>query len=241
MTCFIRFYEELNFFLPLSRKKAEFQTVLYPGQSIKDLIESLGVPHTEVDLILINGESVDFTYHPQNLDRISVYPVFESLNIKNITRLHPEPLREIKFILDVHLGKLTKNLRLLGFDSLYKNSYRDREIAEISDYEKRVVLTRDRGLLKRKIITRGYIIRSENPPVQLSEVIKRFDLKSSVKPFTRCSSCNGLLLKVDKSNILDKLEPKTAKYFNEFSQCSECKKVYWKGSHYNNMLKRYAL
>lgn len=237
MECYIRFYEELNFFLPNEKKKVEFKTVLHPNQSIKDLIESIGIPHTEVDLILVNGQSVDFKYSPQNNDTISVYPVFESFDIQDVIKLRPAPLRETKFVLDVHLGKLVKKLRMLGFDTLYSNCYKDSEIAEISAEENRIVLTRDRGLLKRSIIKRGYLVRSENPDEQLDEVLKRFDLTRTIKKLSRCLNCNGKLYKVDKEEIIDELEPKTVRYFNEFTRCTDCGKIYWKGSHYNNMFK----
>lgn len=232
----IRFYEELNFFLPKEKKKIQFKNTIYPRQTVKDIIEAIGVPHTEVDLILVNGKSVSFCYIPKHGDNISVYPVFESVDIKGFTRLRPEPLREIKFVLDVHLGKLTRKLRMLGFDSLYSNTYSDKEIAEISDEENRIVLTRDRELLKRSIVSRGYILRTDDPEKQLIEVINRFDLKSSITPLVRCLNCNGYLLKVEKSKIVHKLQPNTLKYFNMFKECETCGKLYWRGSHYENML-----
>lgn len=232
----IRFYEELNFFLPKDKKKIQFQYTIYPRQTVKDLIEAIGIPHTEVDLILVNSNSVSFSYIPSHGDNISVYPVFESVDIKGFTRLRPEPLREIKFVLDVHLGKLTRKLRMLGFDSLYSNTYSDKEIAEISNEESRIVLTRDRELLKRSIISRGYILRSDAPVKQLVEVINRFDLKSCITPLVRCLFCNGYLVEVPKSNISHKLKPNTLKYFSSFKECNTCGKLYWKGSHYENML-----
>lgn len=237
MICYIRFYEELNFFLPVDKRKREFQAALYPNQSVKDLIESLGIPHTEVDLILVNGNSVDFSFRPIDKSRISVYPVFESMDITKLTRLRPKPLRVSKFILDVHLGKLSKKLRVLGFDTLYRNDYKDNEIAVKSLEEKRIVLTRDRGLLKRSIIERGYIIRSDDPNEQLIEVFNRFNLKPILKPLSRCLICNGYLKKVEKEDIKLLLQPKTIKYFDKFKQCNSCGKIYWKGSHYQNMLK----
>lgn len=237
MECLIRFYEELNFFLPDNRKKTSFKVTINSGQSVKDLIESLGIPHTEIDLILVNGESVDFSFKPKDGDNISVYPVFESLDISYLIKLRPEPLRETKFIIDVHLGKLAKNLRMLGFDTLYSNKYTDSRIAEISSAENRIVLTRDRGLLKRSIITRGYIVRSDSPNEQLNEILDRFDLKRRTNKFSRCIDCNGILVKVDKKEIISKLKPKTIKYFDEFKCCYDCGKIYWKGSHYNNMFK----
>ena len=231
----IRFYEELNDFLTLSRRKVAFKHSFSGNMTIKDVVESLGVPHTEIDLILINGESVIFNYRPDNSDFISVYPVFESFNISNVTHLRTKPLRVTKFILDVHLGKLARHLRMLGFDSLYQNNYSDREIINISVTDKRIILTRDLGVLKNSAVKHGYWVRSQNHREQLKEVIKHFDLAGDFKPLFRCLECNGVIRKVEKKDVLDKLKPKTKKYYEEFFQCTKCKKVYWEGSHYKKM------
>ncbi|MCK5201220.1 MAG: Mut7-C ubiquitin/RNAse domain-containing protein, partial [Spirochaetales bacterium] len=224
----IRFYEELNDFLEKSKWKVDYAVKTGQGQTVKDLIESENVPHTEVDLILVNSISVDFSYQLKENDRISVFPVFESIDIKNATRLRPLPLRNTQFILDVHLGKLARYLRIGGFDTLYSNSYEDSEIAEIADSEARIVLTRDKGLLKRSIIKRGYWIRSQKAVLQYQEVLKRFDLTGSISMFSRCPSCNGDLKKTEKKDILERLPENTAKYFNDFKICNDCGKIYWK-------------
>ncbi len=188
-----RFYAELNFFLPPNRRQTTFPRAFEGRVSVKDMIESLGVPHTEIDLILVNGESVDFSYLVQDGDQISVYPVFESFDITPVVRVRPKPLREPRFVLDQHLGKLAAYLRMLGFDTLYRNDYDDPELAQISHAEKRTLLTRDRGLLKRSMVTRGYYVRETNPRRQVAEVIRRFDLGGLVAPFRRCITCNGVL------------------------------------------------
>ena len=144
-----RFYAELNDFLPRHEKHIFFQHSFSGNPSIKDTIEAIGVPHTEVDLIIVNGVSVDFSYLLQDEDRVSVYPVFESIDITQALRVRPQPLREIRFVLDIHLGRLAGYLRMLGFDTLYRNDYRDEELAYVSSQEERILLTRDRGLLKR--------------------------------------------------------------------------------------------
>ncbi len=237
----IRFYEELNDFLPTCRQKVEYSLKASAGQSIKDLIESENIPHTEIDMILVNGEAVDFTYRVRDMDRISVYPVFESLDITESSHLRPRPLRNPVFILDVHLGKLARYMRIAGFDSLYSNSYEDFEISEIASRDGRIVLTRDRGLLKRSIVKRGYWIRSQSPASQLEEIIVKFDPGGRIKPFTTCPSCNGILVKKPKKEIAEKLPEKTALYYNDFSVCSSCGKIYWKGSHFrkiNQLLER---
>ncbi len=232
----IRFYEELNDFLENKQKKTPYEVQTAPGQTVKDLIESQNVPHTEVDLIIINGESVDFSYQVKEYDRISVYPVFESFNIKDVTLLKDRPLRSSRFILDVHLGKLARYLRFSGFDTLYSNNYEDSEIAEIAEEQKRAVITRDRGLLKRTIIKRGYWIRSQVSSEQYREVVTRFQLEGLENLFSRCPECNGLLEKEEKKNIIDKLPEKTAIYHNDFKKCTVCGKIYWKGDHYYNFL-----
>lgn len=233
-----RFYEELNDFLPFQRRKVDFSHSFNGRSAIKDIIEALGVPHTEIDLILVNGHSVDFSYIVQDGDRISVYPVFESLDITPLVRLRPRPLRVSRFILDVHLGKLARYLRLLGFDTLYRNDYDDEELAQLARAKRRILLTRDRGLLKRRIITHGYYIRATYPQRQLQEVLERFDLYRSVQSFQRCIRCNGLLASVPKEQVSARLEMDTQRYFNQFWICGDCEQVYWKGSHYTRMRDR---
>jgi uncharacterized protein len=236
-TAVFRFYAELNSLLPTNRRFQNIQQEFKGRQTVKHLIESLGIPHTEIDLILANGSSVDFSYIPKEGDRISVYPVFESLDISPVIHPRPLPLRESKFILDGHLGRLADYLRMLGFDSLYDNDFQDEELALISVNETRILLTRDRGLLKRCLITHGYLLTAHDPKEQLLAVVRRFDLYSQFKPFTRCIVCNGLLFSVNKADIIDLLEPKTRLYFEDFKQCANCGKVYWKGSHLDPMTK----
>jgi hypothetical protein len=230
-----RFYAELNDFLPLARRQNAFTHYFELSASVKDMIEALGVPHTEVDLILVNGRSVDFAYLVQNGDQISVYPVFEAIDISPLVRVRPRPLREPRFILDVHLGRLANYLRMLGFDTLYRNDYPDEELAAISGNEGRILLTRDRGLLKRSIVTHGYCLRTTNSRQQLAEVLRRFDLFKSIQPFRRCLRCNGLLEPVDKTAISEYLPPKIRQEYDEFRRCQDCNQVYWKGSHYDRM------
>ena len=230
-----RFYSELNEFIPSHYKNLQIQYDFEGKPSIKDSIEAIGVPHTEVDLIIVNGNSVGFDYHLKNGDEASVYPVFSDVDIstKATLRENPEPV----FIVDVNLGKLAKNLRMCGFDAIYSNKYSDHDVAQLADRDNRIVLTRDRRLLKQRIITHGYWLRSTDPDQQIYEVFKRFDLFSIVKPFNRCLECNGLIKPVEKDEILDQLEPKTIQYFDEFYQCQDCKRIYWKGSHYEHMSK----
>lgn len=231
----IRFYEELNDFLPEEHRKVRFTHNFKDRPSIKDLIESLGVPHTEVDMILINGQSVGFEQLVTNGDDISVYPVFESFDIAGVQHLRPKPLRDPKFILDVHLGKLAKYMRMLGLDTAYRNNYRDEEIVKISLDEKRTILTRDLGILKRNEVTHGYFIRNINVEKQITEVIDRFDLRNELNELTRCLKCNGILKEIEKEKITDKVPPKVKRYQNSYLICPNCGKVYWPGSHYDRM------
>lgn len=228
----LRFYEELNDFLTPDLQKVDFVHEINRKASVKDVIESFGVPHTEVEMILVNGKSVDFSYIVQDGDRISVYPMFESLDVSPLLRLRPRPLRRPQFIVDANLGALAKYLRLLGLDSLYQNNYTDQQVAEISSKQHRTVLTRDRRLLQRKIITHGYFVRADKPIKQTREVLERFDLFHSLAPFTRCNQCNGQLESIDKSKIIKRLEPLTRQYYNSFFICPDCQKIYWKGSHF---------
>jgi len=230
-----RFYAELNDFLPPPRRQRSFAHSFELSGSVKDMIESLGVPHPEVDLILANGQSVDFSYLVKDGDRISVYPVFETLDITPLVRLRPHPLRETRFVLDVHLGRLASYLRMLGFDTLYRNDYDDPELAHISSSQNRILLTRDRGLLKRSIVTHGYCLRQTNPREQLLEVLRRFDLFRAIHPFNRCLRCNGRLEPVDKAAVVDHLPAKVEKYYDDFRRCRSCGQIYWKGSHYERM------
>ncbi|RLC49126.1 MAG: twitching motility protein PilT [Candidatus Cloacimonadota bacterium] len=234
---YFRFYEELNYFLPLDKRKVRFIHYFKGRASIKDMIEAIGVPHPEVDLILINGKSVDFSYIVQHQDEVSVYPVFESLDISKVTKLREKPLRNVKFILDVHLGKLAVYLRIFGFDVLYRNNFTDNDIVHIIEKDNRILLTKDRGLLKRKIVTHGYCVREINPKKQAIEIVKRFDLFNLIIPFSRCVHCNTILVKIEKQEIIDKLLPRVKKFYNKFSFCPNCQKIYWQGSHYQSMMK----
>lgn len=230
-----RFYEELNDFLPVEIRKKTFDYNFKINQTVKDAIEAMGVPHTEVDLILVNGKSVDFSYQIIHHDRISVYPVFESFDISEVNRLRPDPLREPRFVLDVHLGKLCKYLRMMGFDTIYRNDLDDVEIVEISVKENRIILTRDIGILKNGLVTHGYWLRSQDSREQLKEVIRRFQLKAEVRPFYRCTVCNGFIRPVNKADIVTLLPDQTKKYFDAFFRCTSCKKIYWEGTHYESM------
>jgi uncharacterized protein with PIN domain len=199
------------------------------------MIEALGVPHTEIDLILVNGQSVDFKYIIHDGDNISVYPVFESLDISNVQHLRPKTLREPMFVVDDHLGKLARYLRMLGFDACYKNNYPRDKLVEISLNEKRTILTKNKTILKRSDITRGYFVRNVVIVNQVKEIIRRFDLQKDINEFTRCLDCNRLLQPVAKEIIIDQIPPKVAEWQDTFLRCSICNKIYWQGTHHQKM------
>jgi hypothetical protein len=232
-----RFYSELNDFLPPQKRTTKFRYSFSGAPSIKDAIEAIGVPHTEIDLIIINGKSVDFECQLKNGDDVAVYPVFESFDISPVIRLRQAPLRDTKFICDVHLGALARLLRLAGFDTLYRNDYADEKIVDIALAEKRCILTRDRGILKRKAVTHGYCLRSVHPEEQAREVLARFDLYSSMKPFALCIECGGAVSRVDKASVAAALPEKTRECYDEFYKCGLCGKIYWQGSHYADLEK----
>ena len=232
---FFRFYGNLNDFLPPKRRQVELTRDIKDQGSIKDAIEALGVPHPEINLIIVNGESVSFDYLVQAGDRISVYPQDTTLDITALSQVQPPPLPQMRFVLDVHLGKLATYLRLLGLDTLYRNDYNDDELAQISSREQRLLLTQDRGLLKRSIVTYGYAVRSNDPEAQMLEVIERFNLYSVLTPLQRCPRCNGALVTVDKAAIQTQVPYYTHLYYDEFSQCQSCHQIYWKGAHYERI------
>lgn len=230
-----RFYAELNDFLPQEVRKRDIRYEFFGTPTMKDAIEALGVPHVEVDLILVNGEPEDFSYHLKDGDRVAVYPVFESLDISGITRLRPRPLREVKFVADVHLGKLVRILRLLGLDVRQPKDAADEELVRISREEGRILLTRDRHLLKHGKLTHGYYVRADEAVEQAREVLRRFDLWDRISPFSRCLSCNGVLESVPKEKVLERIPPRTAAWLDKYTQCRSCGKLYWPGTHYRRL------
>lgn len=231
-----RFYAELNDFLPAAKRKKTIVYSFFDSPSVKDAVEALGTPHPEIDLILVNGTPVSFSYKIKNGDMISVYPEFELLDISSLNRLRPRPLRNPKFCADVNLGRLTRKLRLLGFDVHYSNTCSAKELIRQSLEEKRILLTRSTRLLKNKNITRGYWVRSEEVPEQTAEVLRKFDLFGLIKPFSRCSVCNNLIFSVAKEEVVTELPERTKRYFNEFYRCEGCDRVYWKGTHYQKIV-----
>ncbi len=222
----VRFYAELA---DLSGD-AEIAAPVGEPRSVKDLVESLGVPHPEVALVVVDGRPVGFDHLVVGGERVAVYPPFHGIDLAGVTTVAPAPI-EPRFVLDVHLGTLTRRLRLLGFDCWYRTDADDTELARVAVDDRRILLTRDRGLLMRRVISHGYCPRSDDPELQALEVIRRFDLTGRMAPLTRCVNCNGGLTPVDKAEVLDQLPPRTRVEFDDFARCERCGQVYWPGSH----------
>ncbi len=222
MEASFRFYGDLADHLPPELRDRTLCREVAVSGSVKDWIESFGVPHTEVGHVIAAGKPVDFSYRVRDGDPISVYPRVE---------FGGEP----RFVLDVHLGKLAAYLRMMGFDAVYRRCFEDAELARVSVEEDRALLTRDRGLLKHGALTRGYWLRATDSRRQLEEVMRRFGLVGRTRPFTRCMACNGLLTEVSQEEASAKVPLRVAAEFNEFRGCVECGRIYWRGSHYRRM------
>ena len=229
------FHEELNDFLLPQQRSKEFPVPCVRNATTKHMIEALGVPHTEVELILVNGRSVGFDRLLRDGDRVAVYPRFDSLAIKPLLRLREWPLPVIHFVADSHLGGLARLLRMAGFDTLYRNDYRDNEIADIAGRERRIVLTRDRDLLKQRGITHGCYVHALKPARQFGEIVARLDLARSFNPFTLCLECNAPVRKMAKEFICRELPPSVQVKHEHFTVCDHCGRIFWEGSHWQRM------
>lgn len=229
------FHGDLNFFLQRRQKN---QTIHYEFDwkaTLKDMLEAQGPPHPEVELLVVNGVSVGWEHIVQDNDDIQAYPNFDALDLpEKIQLIPPYPIKP-KFILDTHLGKLAGYLRMMGFDTLYRNDYEDDVLAQVSHDETRILLTRDLGVLKRGIVTYGYFVRNTNPQKRLLEISQRYNLAPQIEPFRYCMKCNGIVEAVDKQAVIDHIPHDTAEYYSEFQQCQSCQQIYWKGSHHQKM------
>ncbi|HEX2493281.1 MAG TPA: Mut7-C RNAse domain-containing protein [Steroidobacter sp.] len=226
-----RFYEELNDFLPPHARKRTLGYRIRGAPAVKNAIEAIGVPHTEVDLILVNGDSVNFSHRLHGGERVAVYPTFERLDVAPLVRLRPAPLRTPRFIADVHLGTLAKYLRLLGFDTLYDAQLEDRALVRLSVDEHRVLLTRDVALLKHKALTHAYFVRNTRPQYQIGEVVRVLDLNRKIRAFSRCMACNGKMRRVARRSVAAVAPSAVLATAQRFVRCNECRRVYWAGSH----------
>jgi uncharacterized protein len=216
------FRPDLEFFTPAHA--AEVRLTFEDHQTVKHLVESLGVPHVEIGEVRQDGQPVGLGDFPGDGARMEIQPPPPGCPV------------EPRFVIDNHLGRLAACLRMLGFDCLYRNDFQDEEMAALLTEDPRILLSRDRLLLMRKVVCYGYCPRSLEPQAQLREVVRRFDLTKLIHPFRRCLRCNTPLVPVDKSAVLDRLEPLTKRYFDDFRLCPGCNQVYWKGSHYERMM-----
>jgi uncharacterized protein len=230
LTARFLFHGSLNDFVRRMKRHTWTPYTFSGKPSVKDSIEAIGVPHLEIREVQVNGEIVTISYGLQPGDEVQVYP-YDGREDELLSGI-----ATCRFVLDVHLGTLARSLRMLGFDTVYENTLTDKAIAGIAQAEQRIVLTRDVNLLKHKAIPFGYWLRSQHTEEQLQEVIRRFRMIDHIRPFTRCMVCNGEIAEVPKYVVVDQLPPKTKLYFDEFYQCSSCQRVYWKGSHYEQML-----
>jgi uncharacterized protein len=230
-TARFKFHATLNDFLELYRKDTWLNYSFVESPAVKDVIEAMGVPHPEVNAIVVNSSAVDFTYKLQSGDEVEVYPKGFPATINLI----PDYSLSYKFVLDVHLGKLARLLRLLGFDTVFDAELSEKELVTIAVNENRILLSRGVNILKHKTIVHGHWLRSQQPEEQLQEVIRNYSLAGQFHVFIRCMVCNGAIGPVAKDRVLEQLLPKTRLYFHEFYQCQHCRRVYWKGSHYERM------
>ena len=219
------FHGELNDFLPPAKRKLEFEHVAGATDTIKHVIESVGVPHTELGRVTVNGEIRLLSEQLVQGDLVHVFP-----------HVTPILLDDPRFVVDGHLGRLAAYLRMLGFDTWYDRFADDVLLAAVASTERRFLLTRDVGLLKRREVEDGYCVRAHKPHDQLREVSQRFALRSQLAPFCRCMDCNGPLCPVSKEEVADLLPPHTRETKTEFSRCLNCRKIFWRGSHYARML-----
>lgn len=231
----IRFYAELNDWLKSDIHQQDIFIETENETPVGSLIENFGLPCSFVDLILVNGRSVGFDYLVNNNDRISVYPVFERMNIVSISMLKQSPLRRLSFICDVHLGRLAKYLRILGFDTVYNNDYDKNRLIRVSNSENRILLSRSESLINNKQLTRRCLVVSADPEEQVRKIISDFDLKNDMAPMTRCLKCNARIQTVEKEATLDPAVRNVHELNSEFSKCPGCGKIYWRGSHYESM------
>lgn len=232
----LRFYAELNDHLPPERRRIEFGSTVSDGSTLEEVLQSLEVPLNEIDLVLVNGVSESLDYGLREGDRVSIFPVFDSIDVTPITKIKNRPSRRLRFVLDTHLGKLAHHLRMLGFDTLYRNDYTRDDLVRIAESEDRIVLSKSRVLLGKDVIEAGYRVVSSDPREQLTEVLRRFDLWRSVHPFQRCLHCNAVLHSAPRESVIDHLPERVRESYDDFTECPLCRRTYWKGTHFEKMM-----
>ena len=234
-TATFRFYAELNDFIARERRFREFAHASPDGSTVKHAIEALGVPHTEVELVMVDGVSVGFGHALRDGDRVAVFPTFEAFDVSALLRVRAQPLRHTTFLCDAHLGGLARLLRMAGFDTRFDPLLKDDDIVRVAAAEGRIVLTRDRDLLKRRAVTHGCYVRALHNREQLREIAQRLHLAGSARPFTVCLACNGPLRHIDAAEAASRLPPGVRGRFDRYTACAGCARVYWQGSHWRRM------
>lgn len=234
-TATLRFYAELNAFIPPGRRYRDWLLGFEPPAPARHLIETCGVPHTEVELILRGGESIGLEAAVRHGDRLAVYPMFESFDVRPLLRLRPRPLRRPRFIADAHLGALARRLRLLGFDTLWHNDPGDAALARMAADQHRILLTRDRQLLMRQTVTHGCYLWPGSTRAQLEYLVQRLQLCGEIAPFTRCTLCNGTLEESDAARVRAEVPAAVAQRHTQFWRCLGCGRLYWRGTHWQAM------
>jgi uncharacterized protein len=209
---------ELQFLLRAGRRGGPVAVTCDGVSSLGHVVESLGVPLPEVGTLTVNGEPTAASYRPGGGDLVHVTAVGR-----------PQRLGVARFILDVHLGTLARRLRLVGVDAAYANDAADDVLIERANTGRRVLLTQDRGLLRRRRLRMGAYVRGARPDDQLIDVLSRF--APPLAPWTRCPACNSLLLPAAKTEVEPRLEAGTRRTYQKFSACGSCRRVYWRGAH----------
>ncbi len=221
----IEFAPELGTFLAQARRRGRTEVVTDGVSSLGHVVESLGVPLTEVGGLLVDGRPADVSHVPV---------AGESVQVKTVSRPQRVDGAPLRFLLDVHLGTLARRLRLLGVDTAYESTdIGDPALATRSAAERRVMLSRDRGLLRRRELWAGAYVYSDRPDEQLRDVLTRF--APELRPWTRCTACNGLLKNARKDEVAGALESGTRRTYNVFAQCAACGQVYWRGAHHDRL------
>ena len=234
----LRFYAELNDFLPPERRARDWTLTCEARAPVRHLIEGCGVPHTEVELILRNGESIGLEARAADGDRIAVYPMFEAFDVRPLLRLRPTPLRQPRFLADAHFGALARGLRMLGFDTLWHNDLGDAALVRLATEEGRTVLTRDRRLLMRRGVTHGCYVPQGPTDAQLGALVQRLQLCGDIAPFTRCIACNGTLALLPAAEARGLVPPAVANRHQDYWRCPGCARIYWRGTHWEAMCRR---
>ncbi len=231
----VRCFAELNDYLAPQLRFTPFSMPVAEGSTVAGLLTMLGIPQSEVDLVLRNGEAAQFETRVADGDRISMYPIFETFDIGPVQRLRSRPLRRPAFVLDVHLGKLASFLRMFGFDASYAPTLTDEQLISISLEEHRALLSKDRALLRDPRLVRSYAVKADNPREQIIEVVKHFDLVGSSEPLTRCLLCNVLLVSAAQETVIERIPARVGATCRSFTACPQCGRIYWEGTHHKRM------